>query len=69
MDDLQDQRPRPRVRLVGRDGNAFNVLGLALRALREAGWTQEQCDAFVAQATSGDYDHLLGTVMQHLDVS
>jgi hypothetical protein len=62
------QRPRPRVRLVGRNGNAFAVLGAATKALLEAGWTQDERDAFLAEATSGDYDHLLATVMEHLDV-
>jgi hypothetical protein len=61
-------RSRPTVRLVGTDGNAFAVLGHVMRALREAGWTQEERDAFRAEATSGDYDHLLGTIMKHLDV-
>jgi len=56
------------VRLIGTDGNAFAVLGHVQRALREAGWTQENIEAFRAEATSGDYDHLLGTVMRHLDV-
>jgi hypothetical protein len=62
------QRPRPRVELIGRDGNAFAILGRALQALREAGWTKEERDAFLAEATGGDYDHMLGTVMKHLDV-
>jgi len=47
-------RPRPRVRLIGEDGNAYAVLGRALRALRDAGWSRPERDAFVAEATSGD---------------
>jgi hypothetical protein len=66
--DDDPQRPRPRVRLIGTDGNAFAVLGAVLRALRAAGWTQEERDAFRVEATSGDYNHLLGTVMKYLDV-
>lgn len=62
------ERSRPSVKLIGTDGNAFAVLGNAMRALREAGWSQEERDAFRAEATSGDYDHLLGTVMKYLDV-
>jgi hypothetical protein len=62
------QRPRPRVELVGRDGNAYAILGRALKALRDAGWSKPERDAFLAEATSGDYDHLLGTVMKYLDV-
>ncbi len=61
-------RPRPRVRLVGCDGNAYAVLGRALRALRDAGWSQQERDAFLDEATGGDHDQLLGTIMRHLDV-
>ena len=64
----QPERARPRVRVVGTDGNAFAVLGRALAALRDAGWPKPERDAFAAEATSGDYDHLLGTIMKHLDV-
>jgi hypothetical protein len=66
--DERPERPRPTVRLVGTDGNAFAVLGHVMRALREAGWSQEERDAFRAEATSSDYNHLLCTVMKHLDV-
>jgi hypothetical protein len=61
-------RPRPRVRLVGTDGNAFAVLGAVMRVLTAAGWTKAERDAFLAEASSGDYTHLLGTVMKYLDV-
>jgi hypothetical protein len=60
--------PRLTVRLVGTDGNAFAVLGVVFRALREAGWSQEERDAFRAEATSGNYNHLLHTVMKYLDM-
>jgi hypothetical protein len=66
--DDRPERPRPTVRLVGQDGNAFMVMGLAFRALREAGWSKEERLAFQAEATSGDYHHLLRTVMKYLDV-
>ena len=66
--DRAAERPRPRVELIGRDGNAYAILGRALKALRDSGWTKEERDAFLAEATSGDYDHLLGTVMAYLDV-
>jgi hypothetical protein len=59
---------KPIVKLIGADGNAFNVLGLALRAARRAGWSQEQIDEYKRKATSGDYDHLLGVTMEYFDV-
>ena len=60
---------RPKLRLVGADGNAFNVLGLARRAAKEAEWSQEEIDVFLQEAMAGNYDHLLQTCMKHFDVS
>ena len=51
--------------LVGINGNAFAVLGAFIKAARERGWTQNEIDPVWKEATSGDYDHLLQTVMQH----
>lgn len=54
------------VQLTGKDGNAFNILGICLQAMRQAGLSQEERDAFRAEATSGNYDHLLATCMNGL---
>lgn len=64
---MKDERPK--LELVGQDGNAFMVLGLAKRAASEAGWDKEKFDAFLQKAISGNYDHLLRTVMEHFDVN
>lgn len=55
--------PYVHVRLAGEDGNAFSILGRVLRAMSRAGVSKEDQDAFHAEATSSDYDHLLQTVM------
>lgn len=59
---------RPKVKLVGSDGNAFAVLGKCIQAARKAKWTQDQITGFRDEATSGDYDHLLGVCMKYFDV-
>lgn len=59
---------RPQVTLLGHDGNAFNILGRCRKAARRAGWADEAWQAFQAEATSGSYDHLLTTVLEHFDV-
>ncbi len=59
---------KPYLKLVGTDGNAFSVLGLALRAAKQAGWTEAQRDAYTKAAMSGDYDHLLAVTQEHFDV-
>jgi hypothetical protein len=58
---------RPVLVLIGDDGNAFSILGKARRALLLAGRGDEWA-AFVAEATSADYDRLLATVMEWFEV-
>jgi len=58
---------RPVVRLVGEDGNAFAILGRVRRAMRQAGWPHEKVQEFLREATAGDYDHLLATVVGYCD--
>lgn len=61
--------PEVKVRLVGEDGNAFAILGRVNRALKKAGYGNDVTDQFRAEATSGDYDHLLRTVIAWVDTS
>lgn len=56
--------PEVNVSLVGEDGNAFAILGRVQKALRRAGVPKEELDAYFAEATSGDYDHLLRVTME-----
>lgn len=56
------------VELTGQDGNAFAILGAVQKALRRAGVPKAELDAFFAEATSGDYDHLLQTAMRWVNV-
>ena len=58
---------RPKLRLVGEDGNAFAILARAKRALREAG-REDEIQVFVQEATSGDYRHLLSVVVEWFEV-
>ena len=59
---------KPRVKLTGQDGNAFAIMGAASKAMRRAGVPKEQIDAMLKECTSGDYDHLLQTVMKYCEV-
>jgi len=57
------------VELVGRDGNAYAILGRVIKAMREAGLEKSEIDAFTKEATQGDYDALLVTVAKWVNVS
>lgn len=56
------------VQLLGEDGNAFAVLGTVRKALRRAKVDKSLIDQFTEEATSGDYNHLLQTVMEYVEV-
>ena len=58
----------PPLALIGTDGNAYSILGRAQRVARQCGWSQETVEAVMDEATSGDYDHLLRTMMRYFDV-
>ena len=61
--------PEIMVAITGEDGNAFNVLGAVMDAMRRQGVGQEAIDQFRADATAGDYDHLVQTVMRTVTVA
>lgn len=67
--DLQGTVTGVEVQLTGVDGNAFNILGLVDKKMRRAGVSQEVRDKYRAEATSGDYDHLLQVTMKFVIVS
>lgn len=64
--------PEPRypisVKLVGEDGNAFTIIGLVTRALKEEGVPSEEINEFQQEAMASDYDNLLRTCMDWVEV-
>lgn len=60
--------PQVKVPLVGQDGNAFMILGLVTKAMRREGIPQADIDAYLTDAKSGDYDHLLRVTVQTVNV-
>jgi len=61
--------PKIRVRLTGRDGNAFAILGRVRQAMVKAGLPKSEVEAFVDEAMAGTYDHLLQTCLKWVSVS
>ena len=57
-----------RVQLSGTDGNAFALMGKVVSALRRGGVSSGKIAKFVAEAESGNYDHLLQTCMKWVHV-
>lgn len=61
--------PEIEVELVGQDGNAFNLLGICKKAMRQAKMPEPVIDSFFEEAMSEDYDHLLMTCQRWFTVS
>lgn len=60
--------PNITVELVGKDGNAFNILGSCRRAMKHAELSETEINEFTKEATSGDYNHLLATCTEYFNV-
>lgn len=53
--------------LVGLDGNAFALMGAFQRAARRQGWTPEEIKTVLDECMTGDYDHLLATLIANTE--
>ncbi len=60
--------PHIKVKLTGINGNAWNLLGVMSKAMKKAKLPNEEISLFTTQAMSGNYDHLLSTCMEWVDV-
>lgn len=56
---------KPELRLLGKDGNAFAILASARRVAlaNDMDWRKIE-----REAQSGDYDHLIQTMMKYFEV-
>jgi hypothetical protein len=57
------------VELVGQDGNAYAIMGRVANALKEAGVSEEEINAYLDESRSGDYDNLLRTAVKWVSVA
>ena len=53
--------------LVGLDGNAFALMGAFSKEAKRQGWKTEEIKAVIDECKSGDYDHLLFTLIQYTE--
>ena len=59
---------KPKVKLVGADSNAGNIISICRDALKKAGYPQEKLQEFIDEAKSGDYNNVLVTAIKWCDV-
>jgi hypothetical protein len=56
-----------KLNLMGLDGNAFYLLGAFGRAAKNQGWKEAEIKAVRDEATKGDYNHLVATLMDNTE--
>jgi hypothetical protein len=61
--------PDIEVQLGGEDGNAMFIIARVRKALRRAGVSVAEIEAFTSEAQSGDYDNVIQTAMRWVSVS
>lgn len=66
---MKTKQSKPRVKLVGKDGNAYSIMGNCHAAWRKAGRDEAEWDKIFDEMRSGDYNHLLATAMKYFEVS
>ena len=60
---------KPRVKLVGEDGNVFNLMGICSEALRNAGQSEKAKEMRLKiQATAKSYEEALVIMMDYCEV-
>lgn len=60
--------PNITAKLIGRDGNAYAIMAAVKKALRNGGVSRDEIDQYLKESTSGDYDHLLQTAMDWVNI-
>jgi hypothetical protein len=53
--------------LIGIDGNAFYLMVAFSKAAKQQGWSADEISKVITEAMSGDYNHLLATLVDHCD--
>jgi hypothetical protein len=60
-------KEKPRVCLVGEDGNVFNLLGICTRALKKAGQREEAQELQKRVLECGSYDAAIGIMLEYVE--
>ena len=70
-EDYEVEKPKvtkPRCKLIGEDGNIFNLIGIAARALRKAGLADKTIEMSTRVMQSKSYEEALSVIMEYVEV-
>lgn len=60
-------KKKPKCKLVGSNGNIFNLLGIAGKALKANGMKEEADEMYKRVTSSGSYYEALGIITEYVD--
>lgn len=60
---------KPKVKLIGKDGNIFNLIGICSRELKRAGQSDNAKKMSEECFNSGSYNEALQIIMKYCDVN
>jgi hypothetical protein len=60
---------KPVCKLVGENGNVFNLIGLASKSLKKAGLREQATEMSEKCFNAEDYDHALRIIMEYVEVN
>ena len=66
--DVVPPAPKPRAKVVGKDGNVFNLLGICRESLAEAGMNDRIDDMISKVVTSKSYEEALATMSEYCEL-
>lgn len=60
---------KPKCKLIGEDGNIFNLMGIASRTLKEAGMKEEAAEMFNRITTTAkSYSEALSIISEYVEI-
>jgi hypothetical protein len=61
--------PKYDVTVVPFDGNAFSIMGAVKTGMQKGGASKDEINAYMKDAMSGDYDHLLQVSLAMVNIA
>lgn len=69
VDEAAPEREKPDCKLIGEDGNVFNLMGLAARALRRNGLAEQATEMTERVTGCGSYDEALCIIGEYVNIT
>ena len=69
IENAAQARKKPDCKLIGADGNIYNLMGLAARTLRRNGLTEQATEMTERITGCGSYDEALGIIGEYVNIT